>query len=146
MARHSKWHNIKVRKGVQDKIRGKTFTIHAKLIALAAQRGGDPDKNPALTEAIFNAKKANVPADNIDRAIKKGTGEDKSAETILELYYEGYAPGGVGMIVRTLTDNKNRTASNMRHHFSKHGGNLAETGAVSSYGFAYRGVCDFPTE
>ncbi|HRI36115.1 MAG TPA: YebC/PmpR family DNA-binding transcriptional regulator [bacterium] len=133
MARHSKWHNIKARKGAQDKIRGKTFTIHAKLIALAAQRGGDPDKNPTLAEAIFNAKKANVPADNIDRAVKKGTGEDKNAETILELYYEGYAPGGVGVIVRTLTDNKNRTASNMRHAFSKYGGNLAETGAVSSY-------------
>lgn len=88
MARHSKWHNIKVRKGAQDKIRGKIFTIHAKLIALAAQRGGDPEKNPHLAEAIFNAKKANVPSDNIDRAVKKGSGDGKDGTQIQEIFYE----------------------------------------------------------
>ncbi len=88
MARHSKWHNIRIRKGAQDKIRAKKFTIHAKLVALAASRGGDPDKNPALAEAIENAKQDNVPADNIARAIRKGTGEDKESTQISEIHYE----------------------------------------------------------
>ena len=141
MSGHSKWHNIKERKGVQDRIRGKIFTIHAKLIALAARAGGDPAKNPALTEAIRKAKKDNVPEDNIERAIRKGSGQDKDSAAILEVVYEGYAPGGVGVIVRALTDNKNRTAPNMRHTFGAHGGSLAETGAVSSFAFKHVGVC-----
>ncbi|MCT4616705.1 MAG: YebC/PmpR family DNA-binding transcriptional regulator [Candidatus Gracilibacteria bacterium] len=131
MAGHSKWHNIKHKKAAADSQRGKVFSIHAKLIALAAQGGGDPDLNPSLADAIAKAKADNVPNDNIDRAIKKGTGEDKSAAQIQEITYEGYAPGGVAVIVKTLTDNKNRTASNIRHTFSKFGGNLGESGAVS---------------
>lgn len=93
MARHSKWHNIKVRKGAQDRARSKTFTVHSKLIALAAQRGGDPSKNPHLLEAIEKAKKDNVPADNIERAVRKGSGADKDSGMIQEMFYEGYAPG-----------------------------------------------------
>lgn len=106
--------------------KGKIFTLHAKLIALAAQRGGDPSLNPALFEAIAKAKKDNVPNDNIDRAVKKGSGAsgEGSVESII---YEGYAPGGVAIVVKCLTDNRNRTAANMRHIFSHAGGSLAET-------------------
>lgn len=139
MAGHSKWHNIKHRKAAQDAKKGKFFTIHAKLIALAAQNGWDPDMNPALADAIANAKADNLPNDNINRAIKKGTGEDKDAAQILEILYEGYGPGGIAIIVKTLTDNKNRTASNIRHIFSKYGWNLGENGAVS-WMFKRKGV------
>jgi len=145
MSGHSKWHNIHVKKEAQDKRRGKIFTIHAKLIALTAQKGADPEKNPALAEAIDKARKDNVPTDNIERAIAKGAGTAKNAEQILEIVYEGYAPGGVGVVVKALTDNKNRTASNIRHLFSKHGGNLAETGSLTSFAFRLAGVCYLPT-
>lgn len=131
MAGHSKWHNIKHKKSRADAARWKIFTIHAKLIAMAAQKWGDPDLNPTLSEAIAKAKADNVPNDNIERAIKKWTGQDKSAESISEIVYEGYAPGWVAIIVKTLTDNKNRTASNIRHIFTKMWWNLWETGAVS---------------
>ena len=146
MSGHSKWHNIRERKGVQDRIRGKIFTIHAKLIALAARAGGVPEKTPALAEAIRKAKKDNVPEDNITRAIRKGSGQDRDAAEILEIVYEGYAPGGVGIIVRALTDNKNRTAPNMRHTFGSYGGSMAETGAVSSFAFRHVGVCTVPLD
>ena len=131
MARHSKWNNIKHRKARSDAQRGKTFTIHAKLIAMAAQKWWDPDLNPTLAEAIVKAKAENVPNENIERAIRKWTWEDKWSDQIVEISYEWYAPGWVAIIVKTLTDNKNRTASNIRHIFSKMWGNLWETGAVS---------------
>lgn len=131
MAGHSKWHNIKHKKAAADSQRWKVFSIHAKLIALAAQWWWDPDLNPSLADAIAKAKADNVPNDNIDRAIKKWTWEDKSAAQIQEITYEWYAPGWVAVIVKTLTDNKNRTASNIRHTFSKFWGNLWESWAVS---------------
>lgn len=122
---------VQARKDAVNAQKGKIFSVHAKLIAIAAQKWGDPDGNPSLAAAIYTAKKAWVPNDNIDRAIKKGTGEDKSASVIEEIIYEGYAPGGVALMVQTLTDNKNRTVSNIRHIFSKFGWNLWESGVVS---------------
>ncbi|OIP53817.1 hypothetical protein AUK10_01955, partial [Candidatus Gracilibacteria bacterium CG2_30_37_12] len=120
------------------------FAIHAKLISLAAKSGGDPAMNPVLYDALEKARKANVPADNIERAIKKGTGADKDGTEITEIIYEGYAPGGIAVVVKTLTDNKNRTAKNMRHTFSQYGGNLGETGSVSSFAFKYQGYIEVP--
>lgn len=131
MARHSKWHNIKHRKAAQDAQRGKVFSLHSKLISIAAQWWSDPEKNPGLAEAISKAKIANVPNDNIDRAIKRWSGEDKDASQILEIVYEWYAPGWVAVLVPSLTDNKNRTASEIRHIFSKYGWNMWELGSVS---------------
>lgn len=131
MARHSKWHNIKHRKAAQDAVKGKIYAIHAKLITMASQSGGDPEKNPSLDLAISNAKKDWVPAENIERAIKKGTGEDKGGAQIMGIVYEGYAPGGVALIISALTDNKNRTAANMRHIFAKFSGSMGEPGSVS---------------
>ncbi len=125
------------------KSRGKVFSIHAKLIALAAQRGSDPLKNPHLADAIAAAKKDNVPADNIDRAVRRGAGLDKDAAQIEEISYEGYGPGGVAIIAKGLTDNRNRTAPNVRHVFSKYGGALGETGSVSNFAFRHKGVAYF---
>lgn len=131
MAGHSKWHNIQRRKGAQDAKRGKIFMRHAKLIYTAAKEGGgDPDMNPALRLAIEKAKADNMPNDNIERAIKKATGTLEGA-SYEEVTYEGYGPGGVAVIVNVLTDNRNRTAAEVRHAFSKNGGNLGETGCVS---------------
>lgn len=131
MAGHSKWHNIQRRKGAQDAKRGKIFMRHAKFIYTAAkQGGGDPDMNPTLRTAIEKAKADNMPNDNIERAIKKATGTLDGA-SFEEMTYEGYGPGGVAVIVHVLTDNRNRTASEVRHAFTKHGGNLGETGCVS---------------
>ncbi|MEM9960536.1 MAG: YebC/PmpR family DNA-binding transcriptional regulator [Pseudomonadota bacterium] len=130
MAGHSKWANIQHRKGRQDAARSKLFSKLAKEITVAAKMGDpDPDKNPRLRLAVKEAKSNSVPKDVIDRAIKKSQGGD--AENYDEIRYEGYGPGGVAMIVEALTDNRNRTASNVRSTFSKNGGNLAETGAVS---------------
>ncbi|WP_029271310.1 YebC/PmpR family DNA-binding transcriptional regulator [Virgibacillus alimentarius] len=131
MAGHSKWHNIQRRKNAQDAKRGKIFMRHAKLIYSAAkQGGGDPDMNPALRLAIDKAKTDNMPNDNIDRAIKKATGTLDGA-SYEEITYEGYGPGGVAVIVQVLTDNKNRTAAEIRHAFNKNNGNLGENGCVS---------------
>lgn len=131
MAGHSKWHNIQRRKGAQDAKKGKIFMRHAKFIYTAAkQGGGDPEMNPALRTAIDKAKAENMPNDNIERAIKKATGTLDGAN-YEELTYEGYGPSGTAVIVNVLTDNKNRTASEVRHAFSKHGGNLGESGCVS---------------
>lgn len=131
MAGHSKWHNIQRRKGAQDAKRGKIFMRHAKLIYTAAkQGGGDPDMNPALRTAIEKAKADNMPNDNIERAIKKATGTLDGAN-FEEVTYEGYGPNGIAVIVHVLTDNRNRTAAEVRHAFSKYGGNLGETGCVS---------------
>ena len=130
MSGHSKWNNIKQRKGKQDVARGKVFTKMAKLIAVAAREGGgDPEMNAKLREAVAKAKAANMPNDNIDRAVKKGSGELNDA-IYEEITYEGYGPGGAAVIVQTLTDNKNRTAADVRHIFDKNGGNLGTNGCV----------------
>ncbi|MCR9071740.1 MAG: YebC/PmpR family DNA-binding transcriptional regulator [Alphaproteobacteria bacterium] len=131
MAGHSQFKNIMYRKGAQDKKRAKVFTRLTREIQVAAKTGGeDPASNPALRTAIAAARKENMPKDNIERAIKKGSGggDDNNFE---EVRYEGYGPGGVAMIVDALTDNRNRTASEVRAAFSKFGGNLGETNSVS---------------
>ena len=122
---------VQARKNAVNAVKGKVFSLHAKLIALAAQSGGNPDDNPSLAAAITKAKKEWVPNDNIDRAIKKWTGEDKSAAQIVQIMYEWYAAGWVAIIVNTLTDNKNRTVANIRHIFAKMSGNMWESGSVS---------------
>jgi len=132
MSGHSKWATIKRKKGVADARRGKTFTKLIKEITLAARLGGgDPEGNARLRQAILAAKAENMPKDNIDRAIKKGAGELGGASAYEELTYEGYGPGGVAVLVDVMTDNKKRTVSEIRHIFSKYGGNLAENGAVA---------------
>ncbi|MBB1490055.1 MULTISPECIES: YebC/PmpR family DNA-binding transcriptional regulator [unclassified Paracoccus (in: a-proteobacteria)] len=130
MAGHSKWANIQHRKGKQDKLRSKLFSKLAKEITVAAKMGDpDPDKNPRLRLAVKEAKSSSVPKDVIDRAIKKSMGGD--AESYEEIRYEGYGPNGVAIIVEAMTDNRNRTASNVRSYFTKHGGDLGQTGSVS---------------
>ncbi|WP_439138099.1 YebC/PmpR family DNA-binding transcriptional regulator [Roseicyclus sp.] len=130
MAGHSKWANIQHRKGRQDAARSKLFSKLAKEITVAAKMGDpDPDKNPRLRLAVKEAKSSSVPKDVIDRAIKKAIGGD--AENYDEIRYEGYGPGGVAVIVEAMTDNRNRTASNVRSLFGKHGGNLGETNSVA---------------
>jgi YebC/PmpR family DNA-binding regulatory protein len=129
MAGHSKWANIQHRKGRQDSIRSKLFSKLSKEITVAAKMGDpDPDKNPRLRLAVKEARSNSMPKDNIDRAIKKATGGD--ADMYEEIRYEGYGPGGVAVIVEAMTDNRNRTASNVRSTFAKNGGNLGETGSV----------------
>ncbi|NLY08671.1 MAG: YebC/PmpR family DNA-binding transcriptional regulator [Tissierellia bacterium] len=131
MAGHSKWNNIKNRKGKEDAKRAKVFTKLGRSIIVAAREGGpDPDYNPALKAAIDKAKAENMPNDNIDRAIKKATG-DGSSDNYEEVRYEGYGPGGVAVLVDCLTDNRNRTAADVRHAFDKYGGNLGQDGCVS---------------
>jgi len=128
---HSKWSTIKRKKGALDAKRGKIFTRLIKEITVAARMGGgDPEGNPRLRSAIGTAKSENMPKDNIDRAIKKGTGELEGA-VYDEISYEGYGPGGVAVLVDCMTDNKNRSVADIRHAFSKSGGNLGETGCVS---------------
>lgn len=131
MSGHSKWSTIKRKKGALDAKRGKIFTRLIKEITVAARMGGgDPEGNPRLRSAIATAKSENMPKDNIERAIKKGTGELEGA-VYEEISYEGYGPGGVAVLVDCMTDNKNRTVADIRHAFSKSGGNLGETGCVS---------------
>ena len=130
MAGHSKWHNIQRRKGAQDAKRGKIFMYHAKNIYTAAKSDGDPDMNPGLRLAIEKAKADNMPNENIERAIKKATGT-LDGVSFEEVTYEGYGPSGIAVIVNVLTDNRNRTASEIRHAFSKNGGNLGENGCVA---------------
>jgi YebC/PmpR family DNA-binding regulatory protein len=131
MAGHSQFKNIMYRKGAQDKKRASLFAKLGRELTVAAKLGGaDVDANPRLRAAIAAAKSANMPKDNVERAIKKGAGGGEG-EDYEDIRYEGYGPGGVAMIVEALTDNRNRTASEVRSAFSKHGGNLAETGAVS---------------
>src|SRR5699024_4898062 len=131
MTGHSKWHNIKRKKSAQDAKRGKIFMRHAKNIYVAAKEGGgDLEANSALRTAVDNAKADNMPNENIERNIKKATGT-LDGVNYEEITYEGYGPGGVAVIVHAITDNKNRTASEVRHAFSKHGGNLGESGSVS---------------
>ena len=131
MAGHSKWSNIKHRKGAQDQKRGKIFTKLIREITIASKLGGgDLESNPRLRKAVNNAKSNNMPSEKIDRAIKKGTGvlEGVSYE---EIIYEGYGPNGVAIIVEVITDNKNRSVAELRHAFTKFGGSLGETGSVS---------------
>lgn len=129
MAGHSKWANIQHRKGKQDALRSKLFSKLSKEITVAAKMGDpDPDKNPRLRLAVKEARSNSMPNDNINRAIKKASAAD--ADTYEEIRYEGYGPGGVAMIVEAMTDNRNRTASNVRSTFAKYGGNLGETGSV----------------
>ena len=130
MSGHSKWATIKHKKGAADAKRGKVFTRLIKEISMAAKAGGDPDGNPRLRTAILAAKAENMPADNIKRAIQRGTGELPGAQ-YEEATFEGYGPGGVALLVDVSTDNRNRTVSEIRHAFTKNGGNMAEAGAVA---------------
>ncbi len=131
MSGHSKWSTIKRKKGANDAKRGKMFTKLIKEITIAAKMGGgDPEGNPRLRSAVTAAKGENMPKDNIDRAIKKGTG-DLGGAIYEEILYEGYGPGGVAVLVETMTDNKNRTVADIRHFFAKSGGNLGESGCVA---------------
>ena len=139
MSGHSKWATIKHKKGALDAKRGKIFTRLIKEITISAkQGGGDPDGNPRLRGAIAAAKAENMPADNIKRAIQRGTGELEGV-SYEEITYEGYGPGGVAVIIDVLTDNKNRAVSEIRHAFSKNGGNLGESNSVS-WMFTKKGV------
>jgi YebC/PmpR family DNA-binding regulatory protein len=138
MSGHSKWHTIKHKKGALDAKRGKLFTKLIREMTIAARiGGGDPDSNPRLRTAVDKAKGSNMPADNITRAIKKGTGELEGT-TYEDLVLEGYGPGGVAILVEGTTDNRNRTVSEIRHIFTKHSGNLG--GAGSAYMFKPKGV------
>jgi YebC/PmpR family DNA-binding regulatory protein len=139
MSGHSKWASIKHKKAIVDARKGKHFTKLARAITVAAREGGDPEGNPTLANAIQKAKDASMPKDNIERAIAKGTGEGTDADAIEAVVYEGYGPGGVAFLVEALTDNRNRTGSDVRHLFTKHGGNLGEPGSVA-YLFDKRGV------
>ena len=131
MAGHSKWNNIKNKKGKEDAKRGKIFTKLGRYIMVAAREGGaDPEYNPSLKAAIDKAKAENMPNDNIDRAVKKGSGEG-AMDNYEEITYEGYGPGGVAVFANCLTDNRNRTAPDIRHAFDKFGGNLGQAGSVT---------------
>lgn len=139
MAGHSKWNNIKNKKGKEDAKRAKIFTKLGRYIMVAAKEGGsDPDYNPALKAAIEKAKAENMPNDNIDRAIKKGAGE-LGADNFEEIIYEGYGPSGIAVFVESLTDNRNRTAPEIRHAFDKCGGNMGQSGSVT-FMFDRKGV------
>jgi YebC/PmpR family DNA-binding regulatory protein len=140
MAGHSKWAGIKHKKAIVDSRRGKLFTKLARAITVAAKEGGgDVEGNPALSLAVQKAKDASMPKDNIERAIAKGTGEGADVDALEAVMYEGYGPGGVAIMVEALTDNRNRTGSDIRHAFAKSGGNLGEPGSVA-YLFDKKGV------
>jgi YebC/PmpR family DNA-binding regulatory protein len=145
MAGHSKWANIKHRKGAQDAKRGKIFTKIIKELTVASRiGGGDPDINPRLRTAVDKAKQANMPKDNVDRAIKKGTG-DLDGVSYDEGLFEGYGPGGVALIVEFLTDNRTRTVADVRHCFTKYGGNLGVSGSVA-FLFDRKGLISFSAD
>ena len=145
MSGHSKWSTIKHQKGVADNKRGQLFTKLGKEITVATRHGGgDPEANSRLRLAIERARDANMPKDNIERAIKRGTGEDADAAQLEEIVYEGYGPGGTAILVEALTDNRNRTASDIRSTFSKGGGNLGEAGSVA-WQFETRGLIALDT-
>ena len=144
MAGHSKWANIRFRKGAQDAKRGKLFTKLIREIMVAARAGGaDTTSNPRLRSAMDKAKSQSMPKDNIDRAIKRGSGEDDGA-VYEEVRYEGYGPGGVAVMVDGLTDNRNRTVAEIRYAFSKHGGNLGADGSVA-YLFTHTSLLSYPS-
>ena len=145
MSGHSKWSTIKHKKGAADAKRGKLFTKAIKEITIAAREGGgDPSANPRLRLAVDNAKSINMPADNIERAIKKATGE-LDGVTYHELTYEGYATGGIALLVEVATDNKNRTVAEVRHLFSKHNGSMGESGSVA-WMFEKKGIISLPKQ
>jgi len=142
---HNKWSSIKHKKGAADAKRGKLFSKLIKEITVAARMGGgDADANPRLRTAVLAARAANMPKDNIERAVKKGTGEIEGA-AYEEFQYEGYGPGGTAVLVEILTDNRNRAAADVRHNFSKHGGNLGQNGSVA-WMFDQKGVIVFDEE
>ncbi len=145
MSGHSKWSTIKRKKGAADAKRGKIFTKLIKEITISAREGGgDPGANPRLRLAIDNAKAANMPADNIERAIKKATGELEGV-TYHELMYEGYGPGGVAMLIEVATDNKNRSVAEVRHLLSKYNGSMGENGSVA-WMFNRKGIITLPIQ
>lgn len=145
MSGHSKWSTIKRKKAAIDAKKGKIFTKMIKEITVAARTGGgDPDANPRLRLAVDNAKSVNMPADNIERAIKKATGELEGV-SYSELNYEGYGPGGVALLIESVTDNKNRTVAEVRHLLSKYGGSLGESGSVA-WMFDRKGVITLPQQ
>ena len=132
MSGHSKWSSIKHKKGAADAKRGQRFTKLAKAISVAAgEGGGDPDANPSLATAIQKARDESMPKANIERAIDRGTGEGADAVIVERIQFEGYGPGGAAILVEALTDNRNRTSAEVRHAFSRHGGNLGEPGSVA---------------
>lgn len=146
MSGHSKWSTIKHKKGAADARRGKLFTQLARAITMSAREGGgDAEVNFNLRLAIEKARQANMPKDNIDRAIKRGTGEDKDGAVLEKLVYEGYAPHGVALIIETVTDNRNRTVAELRHVLSRSGGSLGETGSVM-WQFTQRAYFTFSAE
>ena len=146
MSGHSKWSSIKHKKGAADAKRGKLFSKLSRAIIVAAREGGpDPAANLALQNAIEKARSYSMPKDNIERAIAKGSGADAEASSFETVVYEGYGPEGVAILVEALTDNRNRTASDVRHTFAKHGGNLGATGGVA-WQFERRGVVLVPAE
>jgi YebC/PmpR family DNA-binding regulatory protein len=143
---HSKWSSIKHKKGAADAKRGQLFSKLSRAIIVAAKEGGpDPAANLALQNAIEKARSYSMPKDNIDRAIAKGSGADAESSSFDTVVYEGYGPEGVAVLVEALTDNRNRTASEVRHQFTKHGGNLGATGAVA-WQFERRGIVLVPAE
>ena len=132
MSGHSKWSSIKHKKGAADAKRGQLFTKLAKAITVAAREGGgDPDSNPSLATAVQKARDASMPKSNIEKAIDRGTGEGADAVVVERIQFEGYGPGGAAILVEALTDNRNRTTAEVRHAFSRHGGNLGEPGSVA---------------
>jgi YebC/PmpR family DNA-binding regulatory protein len=140
MSGHSKWASIKHKKAVVDARRGQHFTKLARAITVAAREGGgDPEHNPTLANAVQKARDASMPKDNIERAIAKGTGAGADADALQTVTYEGYGPGGVALLIEAVTDNRNRTGAEVRHAFTKHGGNLGEPGSVA-YLFSKRGM------
>jgi YebC/PmpR family DNA-binding regulatory protein len=139
MSGHNKWANIKVRKGAMDKKKGKVFSKMAKLIEISARKGGDPVTNPSLRMAVDKARSYNMPNDNIQRAIKKGSGENKDGTQLEESVYEAYGPEGSQLIIEVITDNKNRTISEVRHILNTFDGRLAENGSVK-WNFNQMGV------
>jgi YebC/PmpR family DNA-binding regulatory protein len=146
MAGHSKWANIRHKKAKEDAKRSKVFSKHIKELTVAAREGGgDPAGNPRLSLAIDNAKADNVPKDNIERAIKRGTGDDSDGASYEEATFEGYGPGGIAYFIEVTTDNNNRTVSEIRHIFTKSGGNMGTTGSVG-YMFEQKGMIQIPSE
>ena len=146
MAGHSKWANIRHKKAKEDAKRSKVFTKIIKELTVAAKEGGgDPTGNPRLALAIENAKSCNLPKDNMERAIKRGTGELDDGSSFEEVSFEGYGPGGIAYYIEATTDNNNRTVSEVRHIFTKHGGNMGTNGSVS-YLFEQKGMIGVPSE
>ena len=146
MSGHSKWATTKHKKAAIDAKRGKLFAKLIKNIEIAARMGGgDPDGNPSLYDAIYKAKKASMPADNIKRAVKRGSGEEAGGANYEDIVYEGYAPAGVGLIIECLTDNRNRAAADVRSTLTKGNGSLATTGSVS-FNFERKGQIVVPAE